>query len=167
MRVREARELITSMVVFYRTQFDKQLRNQINNAAVSNHGIGINGSNSNNNGSNKRHIVMRLIVGRGLHSIENKAVLGIPHPLQHAINMPYNTPCNPINTHCNPINTHCNPINAPYHTPSHTPSQHTISHTLSHTLSIGPALVEYLTQRNITHSYDPGGGEMEITIRPK
>ena len=55
-----------------------------------------------------------------------------------------------------------NPINVPYDTPSDTPSPH-----FTTPLTIGPALVEYLSQRNITHSYDAGGGEMEVTIRPK
>jgi len=89
LRVREARELMNSMIVFYRTQFEKHLQNQINNSNKQSS----NSSSSNNNSPQKRQIVMRLIVGRGLHSIENKAVLGsnhlinpliISHPLTHA-----------------------------------------------------------------------------------
>ena len=85
LRVREAKELMQSMIIFYRTQFDRQLQNQINNAANNNSNHGLNNNNSSSMSPNKRHIVMRLIVGRGLHSIENKAVLGNTHPLIHTI----------------------------------------------------------------------------------
>ena len=88
LRVREARELMNSMIVFYRTQFERHLRNLINNS--NKQGMSSNSSSANNS-PQKRQIVMRLIVGRGLHSIENKAVLGTStHPPFHHI-VPFDT----------------------------------------------------------------------------
>ena len=121
----------------------------------------------------------------------------ITRSLANPINVPYDTPSDTPSPHfTTPLSTGpalveylsqrniTHSYDAPlWHTPSphyitahissqhiplyNTPSQHTPSPHFTTPLTIGPALVEYLSQRNITHSYDAGGGEMEVTIRPK